>query len=210
MRTQRIRPHLSYANVTGTLGLFIALGGTSYAALALPPNSVGSAQIKAKAVKSSDLGSSAVTSAKVKNQSLLAADFARGQLPAGAPGPAGAMGAPGTAGATGATGAQGPPGTFGAISVQRADFSVPEGMTAGLQVVCPVGTRAIGGGSALDNTSAEGIYLTVSRPFRTAPGADGDKPVNGESFDAWRVAYRNKAGETGTASVNAWAICAQT
>ena len=39
---RRIRDRLTYANVTATLALFIALGGSSYAALKLPRDSVGS------------------------------------------------------------------------------------------------------------------------------------------------------------------------
>jgi hypothetical protein len=48
-------PRLSYANVVATLALFIALGGSSYAALKLPRNSVGAAQIRSGAVHSSDV-----------------------------------------------------------------------------------------------------------------------------------------------------------
>jgi hypothetical protein len=84
-----------YANVTSTLALVIALGGTSYAAITLPRNSVGNKQIR----------SDAVTSGKVKNRSLLARDFKRGQLPAGPRGLKGDPGAPGTPGAPGAPGA---------------------------------------------------------------------------------------------------------
>jgi hypothetical protein len=74
--------------------LVVALGGTSYAAVKLPKNSVGSKQIK----------SNAVTSPKVKNGSLLAADFAAGQLPAGAKGDQGERGAQGERGPRGDTG----------------------------------------------------------------------------------------------------------
>src|SRR5919205_1265844 len=84
----RLRQKLSYANVTATLALFIALGGSSYAALRLPRNSVGSAQIRTGAVHSSE----------VKNRSLRTADLSpsarralRGTAgPAGPQGPAGA------------------------------------------------------------------------------------------------------------------------
>jgi hypothetical protein len=41
---------LTYANVVATLALFIALGGASYASLALPRASVGQAQLRAGAV----------------------------------------------------------------------------------------------------------------------------------------------------------------
>ena len=43
---RRLRSRLSYANVTASLALFIALGGTGYAAVTLPRNSVGSAQLR--------------------------------------------------------------------------------------------------------------------------------------------------------------------
>ncbi|MEA2391318.1 MAG: hypothetical protein QOK31_1427 [Solirubrobacteraceae bacterium] len=66
------------------VALFVALGGTSYAALRLPANSVGSKQIR----------NNAVSSSKVHDRSLLAKDFKSGQLPRGATGP---QGVPGTA-----------------------------------------------------------------------------------------------------------------
>ena len=55
-------PRLSYANVVATLALFIALGGSSYAALKLPRNSVGSAQIRSGAVHSSDVADGSLSS----------------------------------------------------------------------------------------------------------------------------------------------------
>lgn len=51
----RIRTTLSYANVMATLAVFIALGGSSYAALTLPRDSVGSKQIRRNAVRSTEL-----------------------------------------------------------------------------------------------------------------------------------------------------------
>ena len=61
------------------VALMVALGGTGYAAIELPKNSVGTKQIK----------KNAVTGAKVKNGSLLSRDFAAGQIPRGDRGPAG-------------------------------------------------------------------------------------------------------------------------
>jgi hypothetical protein len=72
----------SAATVIACLALAVALGGTSYAAVSLPKNSVGTRQLK----------KNAVTSVKVKNHSLRSVDFARGQVPAGPQGPAGPAG----------------------------------------------------------------------------------------------------------------------
>jgi hypothetical protein len=94
----------SPSTLIALLALFVALGGSSYAALQVPRGSVGTRQLK----------NNAVTSPKVKNNSLLVRDFrasqrsllrgpegARGpqgpQGPQGLPGPAGASGAPGSA-----------------------------------------------------------------------------------------------------------------
>lgn len=78
----------SPAMVIAIVALIVALGGTGYAAIKLPANSVGTAQLK----------KDAVTSLKVKNGSLLAGDFKAGQIPAGPEGPAGSPGGAGPAG----------------------------------------------------------------------------------------------------------------
>lgn len=62
----RARSRLTYANVTATLALFIALGGTGYAALTLPRNSVGVKQIRAGAVTNTKLAAGSVSSAKLR------------------------------------------------------------------------------------------------------------------------------------------------
>lgn len=98
----RLRRHLTYANVMATLAVFIALGGVSYAAVSLPANSVGSNQIKNKAVS-------------LKKISIGAREALHGATgAAGAQGPAGADGVTGLQGATGATGEAGDDGAPGA------------------------------------------------------------------------------------------------
>jgi hypothetical protein len=101
----RFRGRLTFANVVASLALFVALGGSSYAALQLPKASVGTKQLK----------SDAVTSPKVKPGSLLLSDFRSSQRnflrgPAGLQGPAGARGEPGPRGPEGERGLQGAPG----------------------------------------------------------------------------------------------------
>ena len=62
----RLRARLSYANVTATLALFVALGGTTYAAATLPKNSVGSRQLRRHAVSNSKLRPNAVSASTIK------------------------------------------------------------------------------------------------------------------------------------------------
>src|SRR5262249_22484811 len=99
----------SPAFVVACLALAVALGGTGYAAVILPANSVGTVQLR----------TGAVIASKVKQHSLLASNFAPGQLPRGragakgAKGDTGAAGAQGPAGAQGAQGGQGPAGPKG-------------------------------------------------------------------------------------------------
>src|SRR4051812_13978213 len=85
----RSKDKLTYANVTATLALFIALGGTSYAALSLPRNSVGARQIRAGAVHSSEVKD---RSLGLRDISVSARNSLRGAV--GPAGPPGAQGAP--------------------------------------------------------------------------------------------------------------------
>ena len=95
-----------YANVTATMALVVALGGSAYAA-----NTVRSTDIKNGEVKRVDLANNAVTSGKVKNGALLSRDFKAGQIPAGQKGATGATGATGPKGDKGDKGDAGAPAT---------------------------------------------------------------------------------------------------
>ena len=79
--------HTRHGTVVAYVALFVALGGTSYAAV----------NITGKQIKNSS-----ITSVDVKNRSLLAKDFKAGQLPAGNPGAQGAKGDAGPKGDAGA------------------------------------------------------------------------------------------------------------
>src|ERR1700704_6366144 len=92
----RFRPHRPSASmVVALLALFVAVGGTGYAALSLPKNSVGSKQIRKNAVIASKVKKDAITSTKIKDGSLLVGDFKAGQLPQGPQGVQGPTGATG-------------------------------------------------------------------------------------------------------------------
>jgi hypothetical protein len=115
----------------------VALGGTGYAAVALAPNSVGTAQLK----------NNAVNSLKVKNGSLLKADFKPGQLAGGA------NGAAGPAGPAGPAGAAGPAGPF--------PDALPTGKT--VRGAFNIGSTAAAAG-ALANSSISFIYALATVP----------------------------------------------
>ena len=136
----KLASRISYANVVATLALFVALGGSSYAAIL----------ITGKNVKDNSL-----TTKDVKNRSLLKKDFKAGQLPAGRQGATGAPGAPGAKGDTGApggpgakgdTGAQGAPGVSGYEQVESGLIANPAGTRSVGSVSCPAGKRVLGGG----------------------------------------------------------------
>jgi hypothetical protein len=94
-------------NVIGYVALFAALGGTSYAAVRLKPNSVTSAALARHAVTHAKLANNSVTSSNVAAHSLTGSDFKAGVLTSAVKG---AVGATGAAGPTGAPGPQGLPG----------------------------------------------------------------------------------------------------
>jgi Collagen triple helix repeat (20 copies) len=120
---RKLRPHVTFANVTSLLALVVALTGGAYAAGVLPRNSVGAKQLRPNAV----------TSPKVKNGSLQVQDFAASALAAlrGQKGDKGDTGAPGTEGAKGdkgdpgSAGADGTDGVNGSAIVARYRYTGP-------------------------------------------------------------------------------------
>jgi hypothetical protein len=74
----RLRSKLTYANAVSTLCLFLLLGGGAYAVNKLGKDTVGSKQIKAKAVKKQELADNAVTSPKIKDGAITAPKLADG------------------------------------------------------------------------------------------------------------------------------------
>jgi len=132
----------SPALVVACLALLVALGGTGYATvLQVPRASVGAPQLKNGAVTTTKLAGNAVTSAKVRNGTLVKADFKGNQLPAG---PAG------------------PPGLSG---VERVEDTSASNSTAfrDRNVACPAGKRLLGGGARL-NPSLVGVGIAASYP----------------------------------------------
>jgi hypothetical protein len=168
------------ANVLALLALFIALGGTSYAALTLPKNSVGTRQIKPRAVTLSKFSTSA-------RKSLKGRTGPAGHT--GPVGPAGRAGPTGLKGDTGMTGARGPVnvvmriGTAGAVAANA---------SATASVDCDAGEMATGGGFF----TQVGVQVTASRPFPLTAGAQAT---------GWQATVKNTTASS--ASFGAYAMC---
>lgn len=146
----------SYANVMATLAMFIALGGTSYAVITLPRNSVGSKQLRANAV----------SSGKVRNGSIGQRDLAPSAR--GLRGPRGPAGPGGAAGSNGSAGA-------GNIIVRTRDASAARPDVAGGSTV-KVATVSLPAGHWLVLATTEVTNITnpgVRDIFRCAIAVDG-------------------------------------
>lgn len=72
--------HATYANVMSTIAVFMALGGVGFAAATLPANSVGTRQLKNKAVTSLKIKTKAVNGTHVKKDSLNGAHIKEAKL----------------------------------------------------------------------------------------------------------------------------------
>jgi hypothetical protein len=99
MRRKLLARRPGHTTVIAYLALFVALGGTSYAAITL----------KRGSVKGKHIAKNAVTGPKVKNGSLRAGDFRTGELPRGEQGAAGPQGIQGPRGDQGESGPPGAP-----------------------------------------------------------------------------------------------------
>jgi hypothetical protein len=70
-----VKRHLTAANILSVTALFVALGGTAYAAVKLKPNQVKAVNIANQAVTNPKIKTQAVTSGKIKNLGVKAADL---------------------------------------------------------------------------------------------------------------------------------------
>ena len=175
----------SPALVVACLALAVSSSGVGYAATVLPRASVGAAQLK----------KDAVTSIKVKNRSLLAVDFKRGQLPAGAPGAKGDKGDKGVNGDKGDKGDKGDTGAPGLSEVEIVkSTSVSNSSDKGVAANCPAGKKVIGGGGYTSTTTSTSVWVAISHP-----------PTD----TSWRAYGIEASGYAGNWTVTAVAICAK-
>jgi hypothetical protein len=178
----QLRSALTYANVTATVAVFVALGGSSYAAIKVTGQDVRNSSLTGKDIKDNSVTGKDVKglkSADVTDGALLARDFGSGQLPAGAPGPQGPPGPKGDSGSSDVPGATnvvvrvGPPVTIGPGSVGSANVS------------CEAGERAVGGGVSPRFGTFSGEDSTGGRTIASVPLEGNTLAEDGDIPDGW-------------------------
>jgi hypothetical protein len=168
----RLRPRLTYANVTATLALFVALGGGAYAATALPAYSVGSKQLKRNAVVTSKIKNNSISGAKLLDNSLAGADINESTL---AKVPSAAVADTATRAALDSAAYKTATGTAAAGSPANAATAT-----------CDSGQHVVGGGVKLDNAKIGLIndsYPDMSNTAWTAHVGNGSSGSSAASFN---------------------------
>jgi hypothetical protein len=182
-----------HSTVAAYAALFVALGGTSYAAIKLPANSVGSREIRNSSVQRTDLAKTArppsrariasVVSDTMTSQDVLSALSAAVQ---------GQPGAKGDTGPTGPAGPQGAPGVAQIVVREAVSADVTANHDGVARALCQPGERVLGGGGRFTAAGQAGAIMTSTLPT--------DSPDQG-----WGVTYTNNGPATG--QVHAFAVC---
>ena len=162
------------------IALFFAIGGTSYAAVGLAPNSVGTRQLKNRSVTLVKIRRGAIASLRGDTGS-------RG--PAGHTGPIGRTGPRGPAGPKGSTGRAGSGRDVRTVTVRSEMLSVSAGAQSSVAETCPAGAVAVGGGASFgpSNGTGEGnVWIESARP----------DPATGTSPTGWFTIVNNASGTT--------------
>jgi hypothetical protein len=195
---------LTYTNVIATVALFVALGGSSYAALTitggnirngtltgtdLKDGSVTSRDADNGTITGSDLKDGSVTSTDVEDESLRATDVKAGQAAAGPAGP------------------QGPPGETRAPTRRAADVLLRLGDTAEATASCEPGEVAVGGGAGHDGLPDDAVAILADEPLK----ADGSPPSDGQPATQWRAIGSNLLIGNGPpeARMTVYVLCAK-
>jgi hypothetical protein len=145
----RLRNVLSVSNVVAFTALFVALGGSVYAAGTLTgsqirKNSLPGNRVKAKTIAANRLKPNSLTTRQVKNGSLRGKDINQRTLTA--------------------------VDAAGLASVNYASVTLPlpgDGSAATATANCPAGTHAIGGGATLSNDDRGRVNDMGPSPLRT-------------------------------------------
>jgi hypothetical protein len=172
-----IRARLTYANVTATLALVLAIGGGAYAAAELGPNTVGTRQLRDNAVSAEKLRRNAVTTEKIANEAVSQAKLRVDSV-----------------------------GAFALKDAVIRSTTVPlaDGGNADPEADCNSGEVAIAGGGRASGTGPD-IAMEGSEPT-DGTGGGGGVP-DGKPFAGWQAWFHNAVGGNPSGSATAYVVC---
>jgi hypothetical protein len=184
---RRMLLHLN-SNLVAYVALFVALGGSSYAAVRLTPGSVQTRALAQGAVTHKKLAANSITTANVANRSLTRADFKSGAI--GAPGQPGGTGAPGQPGRSGGAYIGAKAASTGAVSAPHgASTNVPlsgggwtqeagelDLIAGSMSVTTPAACTGAFGNALV--VSVDGKPATFGVPPQTPPSTAVTVPLN--------------------------------
>jgi hypothetical protein len=220
------RSHLSFANLVSLMALFVALGGTTYAAVTLPKNSVGSKQIKKRAVRAKHINTNAVSPRKIQGNAVSSPKIADGTVFSADLGDNSvgsselgdnsvglseiASGAVGSDEVTDGSLTEGDlqPGLLDiGVTVQftQSAADLANGAEVSVDAFCPEGQIGIGGGVRGDLTNSELTKVTANRPIISSSNTGA--PADDGSFTGWRGTFVNENNGAGIRP-EVWVVCA--
>jgi hypothetical protein len=180
----------SAALAVSVIALIVALSGTAYAGIVLGPNSVGTKQLRKRAVTTAKIHNGAITAKKLKKGLLVPhAAIANSAGAALVAGHASSADRATTAGSAAAL--------SGVNVVTSAAITNPHGQETFGEADCPAGQFAVGGGAW--NTAVK-VGESINSSWPTRQNATDASP------NAWGVWMNNSASSDTVFSV--YAICA--
>jgi hypothetical protein len=200
----RRKPKLTYGSVIATIALFVALGGSSYAAITITGGNIKNgtvtgSDLKDESVKGRDVDNGTLTGSDVKNGSLTSSDIGDGTLSAAdfkagelAAGPAGPAGPPGTGALTNAV-------------VRRTDVPLPAFTQAVGTASCANGEIAVGGGAGYGTLDPK-VAILFDEPLEI----DGSPPEEGDLATQWHAGANNANGPASglNKTMTVYVVCA--
>jgi hypothetical protein len=216
----KLKRHLSVANVLSCLALFVALGGSAFAAVKLNAGQVKAVNIARQAVTNPKIKQQAVTSGKIKNGTVNALDIGAGQVTVEKIATGAVTGkkiakkavSPRTIAEEAVTAGKianesivasklAP--SFYAQLIKNVTYVSGESasnneIAKSAEALCPTGKQAIGGGARV-NGNLQDVAVTGSNPASS-----------GTTRTGWQAFARDVEGTPGLNwSVEAFAVCAE-
>jgi hypothetical protein len=191
--------------VVALIALFVALGGSSYAAL-----TINGKNIKNKSIAGKKLKNRTITQKKVKKNTLggtVINESKLGQVPSAANADNAANAANAALAASVADGSIGA-GALKTIRVRATQIAIAESTNNAATVQCAAGERVIGGGVRFIqfNAAATPGDLTIASSRPVSDGGDPQVPT-GQTLTGWRGAAANGTGGAATADFVVYALC---